>query len=68
MKRMVRLNNKTTQVHYSEFHAFDNHQVYIYFINFFQKEKIIEWKYYSNKIFKNKNSNQISIHTVFYIL
>ena len=29
---MVGLNNKTAQVHYSEFHAFGNHQVYIYFI------------------------------------
>ena len=29
---MVGLNTKTTQVHYSEFHAFGNHQVYIYFI------------------------------------
>ena len=32
---MVGLNNKTTQVHYSEFHAFCNHQVYIYFIYVF---------------------------------
>ena len=39
---MVRLNNKTTQVYYSEFHVFDNHQVYIYFIHFYLKEKIIE--------------------------
>ena len=29
---MVGLNNKTAQVHYSEFHAFCKHQVYIYFI------------------------------------
>ena len=40
--RLVKLNNKTTQVHYSEFHAFGKHQVYIYFIYFFLKEKIIE--------------------------
>ena len=32
---MVALNKKTTQVHYSEFHAFCNHQVYIYFIYVF---------------------------------
>ena len=36
---MVGLNNKTTQVHYSEFHAFGNHQVYLYFIYFSLKEK-----------------------------
>ena len=35
---MVGLNNKATQVHYSEFHAFGNHQVYIYFIYIFLKE------------------------------
>ena len=39
---MVGLNTKTTQVHYSEFHAFGNYQVYIYFIYFLVKEKIIE--------------------------
>ena len=39
---MARLNNKTTQVQYSEFHAFCNHQVYIYFIYIFLEEKIIE--------------------------
>ena len=39
---MVGLNNKTTQVHYSEFHAVCNHQVYIYFIYVFLEGKIIE--------------------------
>ena len=29
IQRMVGLSNKTTQVYYSEFHAFCNHQVYI---------------------------------------
>ena len=52
----LKLNSKTTQVHYSAFHAFGNQQVYIYFIYFFLKEKIIEQKCYSNKIFKNENS------------
>ena len=37
MYRLVGLNNKTTQAHYSEFHSFDNHQMYIYFIYFFLK-------------------------------
>ena len=31
--------DQTTQVHYFEFHAFDNHQVYIYFTYFLLKEK-----------------------------
>ena len=64
---MVGLTNKITQVHYSEFNAFCNHQVYIYIIYVFLNEKIIESKYYSDKIFKNKNLNQISIHTALYI-
>ena len=61
---MVELNSKTTQVHYSEFRAFSNHQVYIYFIYVFLEKRIVEWKYYSNKIFENNNSNQISIHWI----
>ena len=39
IKRLLELNNKTTQVHYSESHAFGNHQLYRYFIYFFLKEK-----------------------------
>ena len=39
---MVGLNNKTTQVHYSEFLAFGKHDVYIYFLYVFLKEEIIE--------------------------
>ena len=39
---MVGLNRKTTQVHYSEFHAFCNHQVHIYVIYVFLEETIIE--------------------------
>ena len=34
---MVALYNKTTQLHYSEFYAFGNHQVYIYFVYVFLK-------------------------------
>ena len=38
---MVGLNNKT-QVHYFVFHAFGNHQVYMYFIYVFLKS-VTEW-------------------------
>ena len=34
---MDELNNKTTEVHYSEFHSFGNHHVYIYFMYVFPK-------------------------------
>ena len=58
---MVGLSNKTMQVHYTEFPAFDNH----YEIK--SKGNMIEWKHYSNKTFKNKILSQILIHTVLYI-
>ena len=38
---MVGLNNKTTQVHHSEFHAFGNHQANIYSIYVFFKSVTI---------------------------
>ena len=60
---MVGLNNKTTQVHYSEFHTFCNHQVNITSYMFLSKKKNNRLK-----ILKSKNSNQISIHNVLYIL
>ena len=44
IQRMVGLSNKTTQVYYSEFHAFCNHQVHIYFIYVFLKS-VIKCKY-----------------------
>ena len=33
----IKQQSNSSQVHYSEFHAFDNHQAYIYFIYFFLK-------------------------------
>ena len=66
---MVGLKNETTQVYPSEFDAFDSYTFFIYILHItFPKRKIMKQQYYSDKIFKNKNSNQISIHTALCIL